>query len=197
MEQFDALQALWKRHGSRDASGLLAGALAARLKRYGRYELSIGMLKIGLVSAAVVPAVWWLLRARPASPVMTAGVLWSAAAIGALVILQWREQRALARLDYAAPSAEFINAAIDTLERVQSSAVTHAQFLAGALIIGLNAIAWGSAVPAGPLARTLVHAACTLLPLGAYRVGVAVRRGRAEKALGPLLRQLRQIRDQD
>ncbi len=190
MDQFEELQALWASQPVSDASGGQAATLAARLKRYGRREVSIGVVKLAVVSALLAPALWWLVGHPGISLFVTIGTAWCAASIVAVLALQWAQQRAIARLDYAAASSDFVRTAIDVLQRHQASAVTHARLATGALVIGLNLVVFGAVAGPAVAPRVTAHLIGTALLLVAFAFGVSVRRKRAAATCGPLVRQL-------
>lgn len=194
MSSFDHLQALWAAQHVADGSGEEAAALAARLKRFGRREVSIGATKAAVVCVAVIPALWLALR-HATSPVVIAGALWSAAAVVVVVALQRRDQDMLSRLDYAATSSEFVDSALGALERYQAAAVNRARGLTAALVVGLNAMVLGTSHGGNAWSHVVLHLVCTLLPLAAYGLGVRMRRRRTAATCEPLRRHLEEIRD--
>lgn len=196
MDDFDALQATWSRQPVPELPRGPAAAAATRIQARSRREVAAGGAKAGLAAAALVVAVLMLLRHGGLSPLATVGVWWCAAAVLAAIGVQWRERQALARLDYAAPSSAFVDAAIAALARHDLVVVRSARALTVALIVGLNLIASGIDI-AGPSMRVAGRAACTALPVAAYVAGAALRRRRAREAGGSPGSSLRAFRDRE
>jgi hypothetical protein len=196
VDDFDVLQAAWNRQPAADLSRDQAGAVASRLAGRSRREVSIGGAKAGLAAAALLVAVLSLLRHGGLSTAATIGIWWCAAAVLGAIVVQWRERGMLARLDFAAPSAAFAEAALAALARHDRVVVTVARALTVALVLGLNLIVSGVAI-ADPSSRVAGRVACTAIPVAAYAAGAALRRRRARGSGGSPASSLRTFRDVD
>jgi hypothetical protein len=114
MARFEDLQQLWQRQPERvrGVDPSTAMTLSRAFERYGRRHDRIYMLKLAVLLADCL-FLEWLLWGR------TAAMSGAAVAIGSailFVIVDWREQRSISRLNFAAPSLVFIQAAIARLE---------------------------------------------------------------------------------
>src|SRR5690242_14010383 len=113
MAQFEQLQELWQRQTGVVPRGVNGAGLATRLRAYGRRQNWVNTIKAVLVSSVLAWAVRHVGSSRPAM----AGLALVAIVASILLIADWRAQRAIARRDFAAPSAGFVR---DTIERLQA-----------------------------------------------------------------------------
>lgn len=178
MPRFEELQELWQAQPEiapvRDAEieRLLRGYRRRQAWIYGAKALVAG----SVAAAAVV--------ATRTSIARLSGVLLVAAAAALLLARDWRNQRALARRDFAAPSLGFIE---DTIGRLLAhrdiGRACYWPFLA-ALIAGENLVLEGTH-------SFWLRVAASVMPAGALEAGLWVRRRRFDHESRPLLEQLR------
>ncbi len=192
-EHFDDLQAVWRAYRP-DAGGIQPAAVAAALERHTAREQRMMVAKMIVPVLALCAAVGWLFSGHGRPMLVGVGVLWSIAATAVVLGLEWRRYRSLSRLDFAAPSAEFVDTALGLLHRYQAGATGAARTLTWNLIGGLNVTALGVAEPRPPAGRIVLHILCIAVPLIAYHLGNRVRRRRIDAGCAPLIDQLRSAR---
>src|SRR5438445_3888295 len=103
MAPFDELQVLWQSQKSPVTARFDAPAAANAFRRYGRRQDIINTIKALLIAAALTQTViaW---RHRPLILFVLSLMLFS----GVLALWsEWRNQRAIARFDFGAPSIAF------------------------------------------------------------------------------------------
>jgi hypothetical protein len=190
MAQFEELQQLWQRQPQSAAPPHDAAALSHDFRRYGRRHDAIYFAKT-IVIACLLIFLLSLLRHRPlaafgASLTVFSGILF--------MVSDWRSQRAIARLNFAAPSVEFLRSAIARLEAQRNPFRTREFYIAmGGVWVGCNLII-ASHWPQETISSLLPgFAAITALPFAGYAFGRWVRRKRFEKQCRPLIRRLEAV----
>ena len=112
MAPFEELQQLWRRQAQRAMPQRDAAALSNAFRRYGRRQDLMYLGKVILIAAQLAFLVAQL-RHRPLA-------LFGAcvADFGAILFMvsDWRTQRAIARMNFAEPSVEFLRGALARLE---------------------------------------------------------------------------------
>jgi hypothetical protein len=187
MAQFEELQQLWQHQPQRDLPSREAAALSNSFRRYGRRHDLIYLGKTVMIVCQLALLVW-LLRQRPlvllgACIADFGGILY--------MVSDWRAQRAIARLNFAGPSVEFLRSAIARLE-AQRNPFRRREFYAAMVVIWIGCtlmfvnmephMTLWSALPA------LLYGA--LPPFAGYAIGRRVRRKRFEKECRPLIERL-------
>jgi hypothetical protein len=178
MAQFEQLQELWQRQPQPAVTPAEAADVARLLRAYSRKQSCINIGKTVVVSALLALSFF---QVRSSAPAMI-GLAMTAAVAAVLVIADWRSQRAIARRDFAAPSAGFVR---ETVERLHAHRDSIRRYwpLIGAIVIAVNLI-----LPAGrPIWK---RALVSVLPFGGFQLGLLVRRKRFEHECSPLLRRL-------
>src|SRR4051812_27734317 len=110
MTRFEELQGLWQAQTGPAVSPDKIATLTRSLQNYGQRQKWIIAGK-GLLVSAILG--WALSRCR--LPNQIAGLLLVGVAAGMLLILEWRNQRRISRLDFTAPSLSFVKDASDRL----------------------------------------------------------------------------------
>jgi hypothetical protein len=168
----------------------LNGALSDAFRRYGRRHDLIYFGKTILIACQLIFLVV-LLRHRPLA-------LFGAcvADFGAILFMvsDWRSQRAIARLNFAAPSVEFLRSAIARLYAQRNPFCTREFYIAmGGVWIGCSLIL-ASHWPQETLSSLLPgFALITALPFAAYALGRWMRDKRFEKQCRPLIHRLEAV----
>ena len=187
MAQFEELQRLWLRQPQCPTLSGDAASLRGAFRRYGRRNDLIYLGK-GIVIASLLILMMSLLRHRP---IATFGACLAVFSGVLFFISDWRTQRAIARLNFASPSVEFLRSAIGRLEAQRDPFQTREFRIAwGGFWIGCNLIfadKWYLMTP--PLAIAIL--ACII---GGYFVAYAsarrVRGKRFQKECQPLIERL-------
>jgi hypothetical protein len=189
MAPFEELQQLWQGQAQRSVSRRDAAALSSGFRRYGRRQDLIFLGKTVIIACQLIFLVW-LLRHRPLA-------LFGAciADFGAILFMvsDWRTQRAIARLNFAEPSVEFLRSALARLEAQRNPFRRREFFIAmGGVWIGCNLMLtkWSQRTFAGVLG---VLAFTTALPFAAYGVGRWIRGRRFEMECRPLIDRLQSV----
>lgn len=189
MAQFEELQQLWQ-HQPQPRHRLPlrdAAALSTAFRRYGRRHDLINICKAAVVVFQLIFLVTQL-RHRPVA--LFGGCLADFCAV-LFLVRDWRTQRAIARLNFAAPSMDFLRNALARLEAQRNPFRIREFYIAmGGFWIGCNLI-FASRWPDITLARAAADLAfTTATPFAAYALGRWVRGKRFEKECRPLIERL-------
>jgi hypothetical protein len=185
MAQFEQLQELWQKQQILRVADL-DPALVQAFRRFGRRQDWINAGKLVLVSLILGQA---LAFARH-SFWMVVGLAVVAAGAYLMLVLDWRSQRAIARLDFAAPSVDFVRDAIARLKNQWQPFGRNYWIFLGCFVAGTNLTLLGALHTRTPLMRLVTHLAGSVLPCGGYEIGRRIRRIRFEHECRPLLDRL-------
>ena len=184
MAQFEDLQQLWQHQPQRTMPPCDAAELSSAFRRYGRRHDLIYVVKTVLIACQFTFLVA-MLRDRPlalfwACVTDLSGVLF--------LVWDWRAQRAIARLNFAAPSVAFLRSALARLQAQRDPFRTR-EF--GIAICGIwtgGNLMVANLQPNMTLSSALpVHAMANASMFAAYFLGRWVRRKRFEKECRPLI----------
>jgi hypothetical protein len=189
MPAFEELQALWQAQPPLAARAAEVDALRRSLREYGRRMNRIYIVK---AHAIVAIAGTVLVFGRLSPPLL--GALAAVIAVAFTVLaLDWRNQRAIARLDFTTVSVAFVQGTIRRL-REQSVPFQRSYWLI------FSAVALFENVLVASLAhewtwpvRGACHLLATALPFGALELGRRVRTRRFERECRPILDRLTAI----
>jgi hypothetical protein len=190
MAQFEQLQQLWQRQPRRAVPPTDAVALSRAFRRYGRRHDLINVGKVILIAGQLIFLLAQL-RHRPLA--LFGGCLADFSGI-LFMIADWRTQRAIARLNFAAPSVEFLRSAIARLQ-AQRNPFRRREFyiFMGGFWIGCNLMFANTGHPM-TLSRALAALAFTsVTPFVAYALGRWVRGKRFAKECRPLILRLEAV----
>src|SRR5450755_461619 len=135
MAQFEKLQQLWERQPPAAMPAHDAAALSDAFRRYGRRHDLIYFGKTVVIACQLIFLVT-LLRHRPLELFGACVVDFSAILF---MVSDWRTQRAIARLNFAEPSVEFLRSALARLHAQRNPFRTREFYIAmGGVWIGLN-----------------------------------------------------------
>jgi hypothetical protein len=180
MARFEELQTLWQRQPVRTVTAPQAAELTSAFRRYGRRHDRINLAKLLLV-AAQMAVITSALRHRPLMLFGACLVVFTALLF---LFRDWHAQRAVARLNFADPSTEFLRKALTRLE-AQRNPFRNREFyiaLAGAFV-GLNLM----------FESLAGHLFTILVPFLIYRFGRFVRDRRFQREAQPLIDRLSAI----
>ena len=116
MARFEELQQLWQDQPERGLSRRDAAGLTHAFRRYGRRNDWIGVAKIVVIAIQLYFLVS-VFRHRPLT-LLGAGVMDFSALY--FMFCDWRNQRAIARTNFASPSLEFVRGAIARLQALRN-----------------------------------------------------------------------------
>jgi hypothetical protein len=183
MAQFDKLQELWQQQGGPAVSDADAARLARSMSAYGRRQTWINSGKAVVVAAVLALAI----VPMPLSPRVIAGFSLVAIAAAALIVREFRSQRALAKLDFGAPSLGFVRETIARLNDQRDACRRYYWPFMASMVIGMNLMLTGTH-------RWWLRGLASGLPFLAFEFGMWVRRRRFELECRPLLDQLSAMR---
>jgi hypothetical protein len=183
MAQFEKLQELWQGQAGPAAAPEDTVKLTRSLASYGRRQDYINAAKALVIFAVLAAGA----RNSHPSPATIAGLSLVGIAAMVLVGLEWRAQRAIARLDFSAPSLGFVRSAIDRLLEQRAPARQYYWPFMGALVLGMNLVLWG-------VHRVWIRVLACALLFVAFETGSWVRRRRFELECRPLIDQLSALR---
>jgi hypothetical protein len=189
MPAFEELQALWQSQPPLAVRAAEVDALRRSLRDYARR-----MSRIYIVKASVIAAISaMVLNLGRLSPPVLAAVALVIAFAFTMLALDWRNQRAIARGDFARVSISFVR---DTIRRLREQ---REPFVRSYWLI-FAVIALCENVCVAPLSyrwswplRGACHLAATALPFGALELGRRVRVRRFERECRPILDRLTAI----
>jgi len=186
MAEFEQLQQLWQAQRPPLAS-IEAASLSDALRRYSLRQNWIIAAKVLLVGGILGQAFYFLSH-RSAGMIgglslVAAGALWA-------LVADWRGQRAIARLNFAEPSAAFLRSAIARLRRQWNPFGPHYWPFLACMVAGMNLMFLDSLQSKTPFLRLLWHGFGTALPFAGYELGMRLRRRRFEAECRPLLERL-------
>jgi hypothetical protein len=191
MAEFEQLQQLWQAQRA-PVAAMAAASLAEALRSYSRRQNWVSIAKFILV-ATILGQAFYRMSHRSAEMVggmalVAAGALWA-------LLMDWRGQRSIARLNFAAPSAAFLRTAIDKLRRQWNPFGRYYWPFLACMVAGINLMFLDSLQSKTPAMRMLWHGFGTVLPFAGYQLGLRIRRRRFEAECRPLLDRLIAVKD--
>ena len=185
MANFDDLQELWQQQVTPEpVSTRDAASLAKDLRKFGRRQDLINGAKLALMVWQVVVLV---MRYRH-DPVRMFGMMVLDCCVLYFLLNEWRNQRAVARLNFAASSVEFVRDAIARMEALKNPFRGREFYiLMGGIWVGMNLI-----MPQSGWIWRLVWA---VFPFAIYKPSVYLREKRWNHEAGPIVQRLRELLD--
>jgi len=185
MVPFEELQELWQNQPAPLLSPLDVRGVPEQLRRFGRNQTWINSLKLVLISymsIRLVAKLHWAPLAISGGVLLFGGLL-------LYLVLDWRNQIGLSRMDFSAPSVEFVNRAHQRLQ--QQLNPMRRLFWVFELSIGggLNLMLISQPGPHPP--GDYIGAAA--LPFFAYVVGERIRRFRFRRECGAVLEKVESL----
>ena len=185
MVRFEELQELWQKQPIRLPAAFDARGLAAELQRFGRQQTRINLVRT-LVLAATAARLATNNRPTPAT---IAGALLMLSGMVVYLVLDWRNQIGISRLDFSAPSVEFVRLARARLQHQLNPMRRVFWLLVLTVGGGFNLMLLGK--PAKSVTVTVVgHAIATALPFVAYGLGQKIRQFRFRRECGAVMERL-------
>src|ERR1035438_4418945 len=112
MARFEELQELWQSQPAQPPVGFDLRGLTEELRRFGRRQNWINGIKVAVLAYALVR----LTMPSRGAPWAVCGTLLMSAGLATYLVLDWRNQIGLSRLDFSSPSVEFIRQAQERLQ---------------------------------------------------------------------------------
>jgi len=185
MANFEELQQVWQQQRGASFTHFDAADLTGAFRSYGRRNDAINLLKL-LILATQLCLIVTFLRERPIS-------LFGACLVDCsglyFMLSDWRNQRAIARLNFASPSLDFVRIAVERLKlqrdpfRTREFLIALCGFWTGGLIV--LADHWSRARHPWLFANVMIG-----LPFLGFAFGRWIRRTRFRRECQPLLERL-------
>jgi hypothetical protein len=190
MARFEELQQLWQHQPERGLSRRAAADLTSAFRRYGRRNDWISVAKIAVIAIQL----YFLVSVFRHRPIMLFGVCVIDFSALYFMLCDWRNQRAIARLDFTTPSVDFVRGAIARL------AALRAPFHGRDFRIATTGFGVGCAIMvAGRWSKmaypeNLLFIAMLLgMPFAGFSFGRWVRSKRFDKECRPLIDRLERV----
>ncbi|SPE36102.1 conserved membrane hypothetical protein [Candidatus Sulfopaludibacter sp. SbA3] len=182
---FDELQELWQSQSSRLPLGIDASGLSSELRRFGRQQTWINLIKV----AVLIRLFWRILTASHWAPLAVSGLLLMYVGLVTYLVLDWRNQIGLSRLNFSAPSVEFIRDARLRLQH-QLNPMRRVFWLLVVTVGGGFNLMMLADHGSSLLGRISEHLIATTLPFGAYVLGQRIRQFRFKRECGAVMERL-------
>jgi hypothetical protein len=183
MAEFERLQELWQQQRAPAVSPADVERLTHSFRAFVRRQYIANILKAFLVAGVLA---WAINHAQPTVRVFAGWALIALAAF-VLLIMEWRSQRAVSRLEFGQPSLGFVQSTIDRLREQRDVHRRHYLPFMAAIVIGMNLTLPDSH-------RLWLRALVSGLPVLGFEFGMALRRKRFELECRPLIDQLSAMR---
>jgi hypothetical protein len=182
MAQFDELQQLWQQQAETPVTRHDAESLTSDLRRFGRRQDLINFAKVLLLIGQVV---YLVVKTRHYPMTMFGAGLVDICVVYFLVH-EWRNQRRVARLNFAASSVEFLRTAIERMQALRNPFKGREFYVMMAgFWVGCNLMLRGD--------RWIHRAVLSALPFAIYYPSVYLRGKRWDHECGPLVRRLKAL----
>ena len=189
MAPFDELQALWQSQNP-PPPPVVPPALTGAFQRYGRRRDVINLLKVLMIVFIFGRLVFGLKR----DPLFVASIIVILATAAIAVAAEWRIQRRIARLDFSAPSIDFVRRTIEDLLAQRNPYHTPAYFLFFAgIFVSYNLLTVASWHRLTMEKRIGLHLAASASPAVLYAFGRWCRARTFNTEYRPLIERLRTL----
>jgi hypothetical protein len=190
MAPFEELQQLWQQQPPRALPLRDAAALRGAFHRYGRRH---DLIKLGKVIVIACQLIFLVAQLRHRPLALFGACLADFSAI-LFLVSDWRTQRAIARLNFAAPSVEFLRNAIARLNAQRNPLARREFYIAmGGVWVGCN-LMFASHWQRPSFFRVFAALAFTsATPFAVYGFGRWLRGKRFEKECRPLIDRLESV----
>ena len=188
MPEFDELQAIWQAQPPVVADAEI-DALHRSLREYARRVNRLYIAK----SVAIPVVIGSALAFSHPSRLALAMLVFVAVFAIVWIAIEWRTQRAVARLDFTSVSVDFVHRTVERLS-TQRRIPRRYYWLLFAVLAGFENV-WVASLPYPWTwgSRLVAHAAATALPWAAVEFGSWIRRRRFECECRPLYDRLTAI----
>jgi hypothetical protein len=182
---FEELQELWQSQRAPLLFSLDVRGVPEQLRRFGRNQAWINSFKLCLISYMSIS----LVAIRHWAPLAICGGLLFLGGLLLYLVLDWRNQIGLSRMDFSAPSVEFVQRAHQRLQ--QQLNPMRRLFWVFELSIGGGLILLLLSQPAHHRIGDYIGAAA--LPFVAYVLGERIRRFRFRRECGAVLEKVESL----
>ena len=185
MVRFEELQELWQNQSGRAPIPFDPRGLTEELQRFGKRQNWINGVKAALIIFLFVRILLYSSR----EPLALCGTLLMFGGLVTYLVLDWRNQIGIARLDFSSPSVEFVRKAYERLQHQLNPMRRLLWPLVVSIGGGFNLVLLA---PHGASTRQRVyeHVTATALPFAAYVLGAKVRELRFRRECGAVLERL-------
>lgn len=191
MVEFDELRQLWQKQAQPDSALAPDGrAMSEVLRRFHRRQTVINCLRASLL---LFMAIFVPIR-NHMGPTAVAGVALLFVGMTIYLVEDWRNQIGIARLDFAKPSAGFVESSLLRLRDMRYPFRRTFWVLIVSMVCGMNLITWSAEHHSTVFKTALMHSNATAFPFLAYWLGVKIRAKRFDLECGPILEKLLAMR---
>ena len=182
MAHFEELQELWQQQAETPVSHKDAETLASGLRKFGRRQDIINIAK----SLLIVGQLIYMVTKFRHYPVRLFGATLVDCCVIYFLLWEWRNQRAVARLNFAARSVDFLRTAIARLEALRNPFRGREFYIMmGGFWVGCNIMMSAK--------NWIVRLLITAIPFAIYYPGVYLRAKRWDHEAGPLVKRLKEL----
>lgn len=185
MARFEELQELWQSQPARLPVDFDLLGLTEELRRFGRRQNWINLFK----AAVLIGTFFRILTRNLGEPWAVCGTLLIFTGLVTYLVLDWRNQIGLSRLDFSAPSVEFIRHAKERLQHQLNPMRPVFWLLVISVGGGFNLILLARH-HATLSQRIDEHLFATALPFFAYVLGQKIREFRFKRECGAVMERL-------
>ena len=185
MVRFEELQELWQNQAAPSPGAFDPRGLTEELRRFGRRQTAINLLKVALMA--------WMFVRLMNSRHWTATAIWGTilmySGVVTYLVLDWRNQIGISRLDFSASSVEFVRGASERLQHQLNPMRSLFWFFIVTIGGGFNLVLLE---PHGASPAVLIgqHLTATALPFAAYLLGEKIREFRFRRECGAVLERV-------
>lgn len=185
MAPFEELQELWQSQPEQAAVAFDVRGLTQQLQRFGRNQTWINRIKVAAMAILFSRLVIRLYT----SPMALCGIVLLFTGLVAYVVLDWRNQIGISRLDFSAPSVEFVRKARARLQHQLNP--MHRIFWMLVICVGGGLNLLLAARSGNSLSeRVYEHLGAIALPFAAYAMAERIRRFRFRRECGAVLERV-------
>ena len=188
MARLEELQQLWQSQPARGPAEFDLRGLTGQLRCFGRQQTYINSVKLILLAATFVR----MTTEAGGRPLALGGIVLMYIGFVTYLVLDWRNQIGISRLDFSTASVEFVHQARERL-RNQLDPMRRVFWL---LVVtvggGFNLLLF--AQPHGPLVTVIaLHMGATALPFAGFVWGIKIREFRFRRECGAVIERLEEL----
>jgi len=193
-QNIDALKKLWQDQKLKDENMNAAIApdsfVIKRLHAFEKLQLQINTIKVIALIFIMGSFTWYLFRYSEPSPLVLFGLFWIAACLTVFTILYWRKQFQANRLNFSLQTSDFIDLAMDKLNKQKKVFRSIFPFLVIGLIVGLNLLYLDLLTDLSVGLRLIYHLCVSVIMVGLIPIGFKIRNWKFKKENQPVIDDL-------